>query len=254
VELRGEGKRVHVDTSGRAVSVVLVRLYFIEVTTFTDLEAIMAVELEESSDDRVLTSHTFNSGVGETAEFDGAIPEVRVVEGLLTIPVINNTSVARDERIALYNPDELLHGVVEVKFDLVGRRVDGFATSELENLNEVLVGHLGKLAALISIKEDVVNIERGSRETSGGHTIHNSGLVGPAEVTEVIELKIDADLVVLEGDQRESQTRVAAEPELEGYIESVLRGALGDNVGLEGTIDSGSTAILVAITSSSGID
>jgi len=34
--------------------------------------------------------------------------------------------------------------------------------------------------------------------------------------------------VVLESDQRERKARVAAEPELEGDIEGVLRGAVGD--------------------------
>ena len=40
--------------------------------------------------------------------------------------------------------------------------------------------------------------------------------VVPAKVIEGVELKVDADLVVLEGDKRERKTRVAAEPELEG--------------------------------------
>jgi hypothetical protein len=254
VELRGEGKGVHIDTSGRAIGVVLVGLHLVEVATLTDLEAIVAVKLEESSDDRVLAGHTLDGGVRETAELDGAIPEVRVVEGLLTIPILYNIGVARYERIALDNPDKLLDGVVEVELDLVGRGSDGLAAGELENLNEVLVGHLGELAALISVKEDVVNIERGSRETSSGNAVNNLLLVGPAEVAEIVELEVDAHLVVLEGDQRESKTRVAAEPELEGDIESVLGGALGDDVGLVGALGGINTAILVTISSSIGID
>jgi hypothetical protein len=39
---------------------------------------------------------------------------------------------------------------------------------------------------------------------------------------EVVELEVDADLVVLEGDQGKRETRVAAEPELEGHVECVL--------------------------------
>jgi hypothetical protein len=108
VELRGEGKGVYIDTSGRAIGVVLVRLHFIEVAAFTDLEAIVTVELEESSDDRVLTSHTFYSGVGETAELDSAIPEVRVVERLLTLVehyITGGRVIAAYEGITLYNPD-----------------------------------------------------------------------------------------------------------------------------------------------------
>jgi len=254
VELRGEGKGVYVDTSGGAIGVVLVGLHFVEVASLAHLEAVMTVELKESGDDRVLSSHTLDSGVGETAKLDGAIPEVGVVEGLLTIPVVDNGGIARHEGIALDNPDELLHGVVEVELDLVGRRGDGLATGELENLNEVLVGHLGELAALISVEENIVDIERGSRESRGGNTVNHSGLVGPAEVAEVIELEVDAHLVVLEGDKRESKTRVAAEPELKGHIESVFRGALGDDVGLIGTIGGVNSAIRVAASSGRGID
>jgi len=48
----------------------------------------------------------------------------------------------------------------------------------------------------------------------------------PAHVADVLEVEVDTDLVVLEGDQRERKTRVAVEPELERDVEGVLRGAL----------------------------
>lgn len=48
VLLRVKSKGVHVHTNSRDIGVVLVRLYFIEVAALTHLEAIMAVELEES--------------------------------------------------------------------------------------------------------------------------------------------------------------------------------------------------------------
>ena len=48
----------------------------------------------------------------------------------------------------------------------------------------------------------------------------------PAEVAEVVELQVDADLVVLESDERERQARVAAEPELERDVERVRRRAV----------------------------
>jgi hypothetical protein len=245
VELRGEGKRVHVDTNGGAVGVVLVGLHFIEVASLANLEPIMSVKLEESGDDRVLAGESLKSGVRETADGDSAIPEVRVVEGLLTVPVINR-GVAGDERIALDNPDKLLARVVEVEPDLVGRRGDRLATGELEDLNEVLVGHLGELAALISIKEDVVNIERGSRESLGGNAILHLGGVRPAHVAELVELKVDAHLVVLEGDQGESKARVAAEPELKGDIESVLRSALGPGRSSVRAVSKRSSAVTLA--------
>ncbi len=127
--------------------------------------------------------------------------------------------------------------MVEVQLELVGAGRDGFTARELEDLNQVLVGHLRELAALIRVEVDVVDIQ-GARDES---VVANTGLdrrrrrrlrgVRPAEVREVVELEIDADLVVLERDERERKTRVAAEPELERYIQRVLRGAVEDLVG-----------------------
>ena len=57
----------------------------------------------------------------------------------------------------------------------------------------------------------------------------------PAEVLDLLHFEVDLDLVVLEGDQREREARVAAEPELERDVERVLRravGNLGERVGL----------------------
>jgi hypothetical protein len=53
--LRSQSKGVDVDTSVRSASVVLVRLDKVEVSTFTLREAILAVKLELSGDNRVLT-------------------------------------------------------------------------------------------------------------------------------------------------------------------------------------------------------
>ncbi len=66
VLFRVEGEGVDVNTDGRDVGVVLVRLYFVEVATLAYLETIVTVELQESSDDRVTTSHTFNTSDGVT--------------------------------------------------------------------------------------------------------------------------------------------------------------------------------------------
>jgi len=139
----------------------------------------------------------------------------------------------------LDNPDELLARVVEVELELVAAAGDGFTASELENINEVLVGDLGELAALISIKVDVIYIERGSSKTALANTVadrvgvRTSGIV-PAEVVEGVELKVDAHFVVLESNERESKTRVAAEPELERDIESVHGSAAGNHFRSEG--------------------
>ncbi len=60
------------------------------------------------------------------------------------------------------------------------------------------------------------------------------GGVVPAEILESVELEVDAHFVVLEGDEGERETRVAAEPELEGDVESVHGGARSDGFRSEG--------------------
>ena len=226
---RLEGERVDVHTSGRHVGVVLVRLDFVEVAAFTDGETIVAVELEEGGDDRVLTSHTFNAGHGVTRFEDRAVPEVREVERLLPLPVVDDGVRAGDIGVTLDNPDKFLTRVVEVELDLVGRRSDGFTASELEGFNQVFVGNLGELTTFISIEVDVVDVEGGSDEASGGDAVtdwvETSGGEVPAHVTELVEFEVDTNFVVLEGNEREGEAGVAVEPELEGDVEGVFRGA-----------------------------
>ena len=98
------------------------------------------------------------------------------------------------------------------------------------------MGNLGELAALIRVKVDVVYVEGGSYEARVGYAVadrvgvaRDLGRDVPAHVVDRVELQVDADLVVLEGDQRESKARVAVKPELEGDVERVLRGA-ADNL------------------------
>ena len=128
--------------------------------------------------------------------------------------------------------------MVEVQLQLVAGGRDGLTARELENLNEILVADLGELAALIRVEVDVVHVEgRGDEarvadtrldDARGAATLRG---IRPHEVLEVVELEVDADLVVLERDQRERQARVAAEPELERDVERVLRGAVQDLIG-----------------------
>jgi hypothetical protein len=66
--------------------------------------------------------------------------------------------------IGLDNPDKLLNGVVKVELNLVTGRTNRLITSELELADEVLVGVLGHSASLVSVKEDVINIERSSNQ------------------------------------------------------------------------------------------
>jgi len=64
----------------------------------------------------------------------------------------------------LNDEDKLLTRVIEVKLDLVTGRSDRFVTSELKLLNQVLMWVLGHAATLISIKEDVIDVERSSNQ------------------------------------------------------------------------------------------
>jgi len=141
-------------------------------------------------------------------------------------------SRAVNEGIALDDPEELLHGVVKVELDLVGGGGDGLSASVLHLLNEVLVALLGKAAALLSVEVDVVDVERGSGEGLGGRgsNVTNVGLRILA-VLPGLEVNIDANLVVLEGDERDRKTRVTAEPELERDVEGLGRGTGAGNAG-----------------------
>ncbi len=246
---RLEGEAVHIDTNRGDVGVVLVRLDPVEVVTVTHREAIVAVELEERGDGRVLARHALHAGHGVTRLQHAAVPPVGVVERLLALPGVDDVVIARHERVTLDHPDELLARVVEVQLELVRAGGDGLAASELEHIDQVLVADLGELAALISVEVDVVDVQRRRSQTALANTVADGvgvravGVV-PAEVVEGVELQVDAHLVVLEGDQGQGQTRVAAEPELQGDVQSVHGGAAGDHLRGEGL-----TAIAVIVAS-----
>jgi hypothetical protein len=130
----------------------------------------------------------------------------------------------------LDDPLEFLHGVVKVELDLVARAGDALSASELHLLDEVLVALLGKAAALLGIEVHVVNIERGSSERLGRGSIRaTNNRLSILAVLPGLEVNIDTNLVVLESNERDCKTRVAAEPELERDVERLGRGtAAGD--------------------------
>jgi len=247
VLLRLEGKRVNVDADSGDVGVVLIRLNQVEVVAVANLEAVVTVELEERGDGRVLAGHALDAGDRVARLEHRAVPPVRVVERLLALPLVDDGIIARDERVALDDPDKLLAGVVEVQLQLVGRRGDRLLTSVLEDINQVLVRDLGELAALIGVEVDVIDVERRGGKAALADTVADRVRVRrvrvvPAQVVQRVELEVDAHLVILEGDQRQSQTRVAAEPELKRDVEGVHRGARGDDLGGEGL-----TAIAIVV-------
>ena len=112
------------------------------------------------------------------------------------------------------------------------------------------MGDLGELAALIRVEVDVVDVEGGGREVRVVNAVADRVEVArdlrrdvPAEVADVVELQVQAHLVVLERDQRERQARVAVEPELERDVERVLRRAVEH---LRGGVRLAARAVIVA--------
>ncbi len=304
VLFRAEGEGVDVDTLIRVSGVVLVRLDEGEVRTFTFRETVLAVKLELSGDDGVLTpavhiegrfSEDESSGIGDTRGVVGGerlsapagtsgdvhgsgIPEETrgrdevstidlvlaterhdgVRESVNTIGVVEGLSTERSEEggsagqrravvnigIRLNNEDQLFAGVVEVQLNLVARATDGLITSELKLFNEVFVGVLGHTATLIRVQEDVVNVEGSSDEglvVGGSHAyagVRNSvGNVsdGPQALINRTNIQVNLDFVVLKGNEREGQTRVAAVPELEGNIEGCFRESIAGLAHLGGS-------------------
>jgi len=182
-------------------------------------------------------------GILATEGVDGigkGINRVGVVEGLSTEKAVEELMALKrravvNVAVGLDNPDELLNGVVEVELDLVGRGTDGLITGELELLNEVLVGVLGHAPALIGVQEDVVNIEGGGNKrlvvssdalATAGRGGASQRANGPQALVNGTDIKVDLDLVVLEGDEGEGKTGVTAVPELEGHVE----GGLGQGI------------------------
>ena len=142
---------------------------------------------------------------------------IGVVERLASVDLLDEGGLgarvrAVDERVALAHPHELLHRVVEVQLDLVARARDRLGTRELQLLDEVLVRLLGEAATLLRVQVDIVDVQRRSGERL--HRRQRRALIVHA-VDPLLELHIDAHLVVLERDERDRQTRVAAEPELQ---------------------------------------
>jgi len=211
-----EGKRVDVDADRGDVGVVLVRLDQVEVLALALRETIVTVELDLGDNRRVVARHALHARDGVARLQHGPIPPVGVVERLLTLPGVDDRGVARDERVALDNPHQLLRGVVEVHLDLVGRRRDRLATRELQLLNQVLVRDLGKAAALIRVQVDVVNVQRRRHQSSRRNALldgvrrvldrratnRGRGVV-PLQVLEGVELEPDLDLVVLQRNERQ---------------------------------------------------
>jgi hypothetical protein len=224
--LEREGVRVH--TGVGAARVVVVGLHLVEVLTLLGLEAVLAVEDElevgERTDEllselgvgvvraRADEGNTRSEGGGDEAVGRGGSERIGVkddlVGGGLSGEVPKSGGRVGGGRV-VEAPHELLNGVV-VRQALVGglARGDGVRTSVLDLLDQVLVALLGEAAALLGVKVDVV----------GPHLEHVLVEVG-LHVRGKIE--INADLVVLEGNEGKVETGVAVEEEDEGEVDSL---------------------------------
>ena len=168
-------------------------------------------------------------GVGKSIDGVGVVVRLGTQGLEKHLGVIKGSAVI-NVGIRLNNPDEFLARVVEVQLDLVGRGSNRLVTSELHLLDEVLVGVLCHLAALIRVEENIVNIE-GSRHQ--GLLVRDRGrdcatgaietLHGPETLADGADIKVDLHLVVLESDQGEGKSGVLAKPEHQGDVEGGLR-------------------------------
>jgi hypothetical protein len=110
------------------------------------------------------------SGTSKSVDSVGeGVNGVSVVEGL-GAKNLEQESIAHKGRaivnvlIGLNDPDELLNGVVKVELDLITRRTNRLITSELELSDQVLVRVLGESSALVSVQENIVDVQRGGNE------------------------------------------------------------------------------------------
>lgn len=227
--LGAQSEGVHVDTARGHVLVVLVGLDQVEVLAVADGEAVVTVELEESLGDgvgSVLEGHgdvdvvgttagntghgtskevsrlggeegsvglaSGSSGASSTGDLVGVVIGIGVVEPLLT-PGGRVLNVI----VRLTYPHQLLRWMVKVQLELVVGVGGGLVTSELQLLDQVLVGDLGEPPALIGIQVDVVHEERAGRDGGNGDVGHGGGgdTAGngacPVAVLGVVDLEVN---------------------------------------------------------------
>ena len=115
-----------------------------------------------------------------------------------------------DVGVWLYNENQLFAGVVEVELDFVARRTDGLVSSELKLFDEVLVWVLGHAAALISVKENVIYVERGCNNRftvsvgcflRGGGAGASNRLDSEKALVKWTKFNVKFNLVILEGNK-----------------------------------------------------
>lgn len=95
--------------------------------------------------------------------------------------------------------------MIEVQLDLVGLGAGGFVACELELLDQVFVGDLGKTTAFVSIQVDIINEKRAAGKGARGHGsqagVPSAGagvpVGGPVAIADVAKFKVNFNLMVL---------------------------------------------------------
>ena len=248
-----EGARIRnrraTSTNARRGAELTSRGLSVETVRGSNINGTGVLEETRSVDERVgggggrLVAAERHDGVRESIDGVGVIERLGA-KGLVEHAVLLERGAVVNILVRLDDPDKLLARVVEVELDLVGRRTDRLITSELELLDEVLVRVLGHAAALVGVKEDVVNVERGGNKrlvVSLGNlgdtaTSRVEAVDSPEALVNRAEVEVNLDLVVLEGDERKRKARVAAVPELERHVEGGLREGVARGADLLGGI------------------
>jgi hypothetical protein len=210
-----QSERVRVHTGSRGATVMLEGLHLVEVLAGLLLEAVLTVEHQLEGVDgarELLRPVTATEGTREKLGATGLAgghhhvtthdTDVRSQDGRTAGEI---PKVGKGRGTLIGTEDELLHGVVVGQTNLLRGPGggQGVRTSVLKLLNQVLVALLGETSALLHVEVHVV-------------TPHLEGAtIGVrAELRRKVEIK--THLVVLEGDQGQSQTRVAVEEENQG--------------------------------------
>jgi len=220
--------------------------------------------LEDTSRDEGVGTRGLSGASEDVDRGRESINGIGVVEGLGAEDLEQGTvalegSAIINVGIRLDNPDELLARMVEVDLDLITGRTNRLVAGVLELLNEVLVGVLGHLSALIGIQEDEINVDRSGNKgllVSRGNSLGRRGRDGsqildrPQALTNGSEIDVDLDLVVLESNEGKSKTGVSAKPEEEGNVQGGLRESLSGSTNLAGassgsarTVDVGESGV-----------
>ena len=217
--LEREGVRVH--TGVGVARVVVVGLYLVEVLALLLLEAVLAVEdeLEGRKGTGVLLSERLGGTAVGTGDVEGSTLSTNgngtvgggeVVKNNLGVEVLGGeVPQGRLRRSVGEAPRKFLDWVIVREADLLGRRgVNGVVASVLDLLDQVLVALLGEAAALLGVEVHVV-----------GPDLEDGGVDEGRHVRR--EVDVNADLVVLKGNEGQVETGVAVEEEDEGKVDGL---------------------------------